>query len=104
MEKNKPRDEVADRLTGRKLFSSNSTYPRLSTRYQDGAKVKKTLLTEEFSFQDFMDLYGETATPLMVIDENKSLRICTAEEEFTPKNGQTLISLVDRIPGQEDTA
>lgn len=103
-DKNKPRGEVAERLTGRKLFSLNSTYPKLIQRFQNGAKIKKTLLTEEFSYQDFLDLYGETATPLMVIDESKKLKICTAEDDSTPKNGQTLISLVDHIPGQDDTA
>ena len=103
-DKNKPRGEVAERLTGRKLFSLNSTYPKLTQRFQNGAKIKKTLLTEEFSYQDFLDLYGETATPLMVIDDSKKLKICTAEDDNTPKNGQTLISLVDHIPGQDDTA
>ena len=103
-DKNKPRGEVAERLTGRKLFSLNSTYPKLTQRFQNGAKIKKTLLTEEFSYQDFLDLYGETATPLMVIDDSKKLKICTEEDDNTPKNGQTLISLVDHIPGQDDTA
>lgn len=103
-DKNKPRGEVAERLTGRKLFSLNCTYPKLMQRFQNGAMIKKTLLTEEFSYQDYLDFYGETATPLLIIDENKKLKVCSAEDETIPKEGQTLISLVDRVPGQEDTA
>jgi len=104
VEQKKPRGEVSDRLTGRKLFDSSCTFPRLTQRFQNGAKIKKTLLTDEFNYRDFQDFYGETATPLMVIDENKILKVCTADDDTTPKNGQTLISLVDRVPGQDDTA
>jgi len=100
-DKKKPRGEVSDRLTGRILFNSTSTYPKLTQRFADGAKIKKTPLTEEFIYQDFLDLYGETATPLMIIDENKSLKICTDEERSLPKTGQTLISLVDPTPEQD---
>ncbi|MDG2391554.1 MAG: sodium:proton antiporter [Planctomycetaceae bacterium] len=103
-DKNNPRGEVSDRLTGRKLFNPSSTYPKLTQRFSNGAIIKKTPLTEEFSYEDFQDLYGETATPLMMIDENRSLKIFTAEEESLPKNGQILISLVDHVPEQDETA
>jgi NhaP-type Na+/H+ or K+/H+ antiporter len=102
-DKNKPRGEVSDRLIGRKLFNSSSTYPNLTQRFSNGAVIKKTPLTEEFSYEDFKNLYGESATPLIIIEENKSLRICTAEDASIPKNEQTLISLVDHVPEQNET-
>jgi hypothetical protein len=39
-----------------------------------------------------------------IIDENRQLKVCTAGEKPAPKHDQTLISLVDRVPGQDDTA
>ena len=103
-DQSKPRGSVDEKLTGRKLFHSSLTYPKLTQRFNNGAKLKKTELTEEFDYEDFRELYGETATPLLMIDENRELKVCAADVEPSPKEGQTLIGLVDRVPNQEDTA
>jgi CPA1 family monovalent cation:H+ antiporter len=58
-EQNKPRGSVDEKLTGRKLFHSSMTYPRLTQRFNNGAKLKKTLLTAEFDYEDFRELYGD---------------------------------------------
>jgi NhaP-type Na+/H+ or K+/H+ antiporter len=95
-EEQKPRGSLSDRLTGRNLFAKGLTYPKLSERCARGSRLKKTLLTEEFTYEDFQRLYGESALVLLVIDEQrKSIKTRTPDEEFTPKSGQTLISLVD---------
>lgn len=94
-EEQKLRESVSDKLTGRNLFAKGLTYPKLSERYARGSQLKKTHLTDEFPYEEFQKLYGESALVLLVIDEQKkSIKTRTADEEFTPKTGQTLISIV----------
>jgi NhaP-type Na+/H+ or K+/H+ antiporter len=89
-------------LRGRYLFDAAATYQNLSGRFHSGAVVKKTSLSEEFSFDEFRKMYGDTALPLFIITESGNLRICTTENRADPKPGQTLISVVD--PAEEDRA
>lgn len=95
-EEQKKRGSVSDKLTGRNLFAKGLTYPKLAERYARGSQLKKTQLTDEFPYEEFQKLYGESAMVLLVIDEQKkTIKTRTADEDFTPKTGQTLISLVD---------
>jgi NhaP-type Na+/H+ or K+/H+ antiporter len=82
-------------LRGRYLFSKEITYAYLSQRFNRGAQVKATTLSEEFDYEQFQARYGRSAIPLFLIPEDGSLHIITHTEEMTPKPGQTIIALVD---------
>ncbi len=82
-------------LRGRYLFSKEITYAYLSQRFNRGAQVKATTLSEEFNYEQFQDQYGRSAIPLFLITEDGSLHIITHSQEMTPKPGQTIIALVD---------
>ncbi len=57
--------------------------------------MKKTRITDEFTYADFERRYGDSALVLFVITETKMLQISTAESPLLPKRGQTVIALVD---------
>jgi hypothetical protein len=89
------RASIAGHLQGRLLFAEGLGYDELARRVHAGAVVKKTQLTEEFSYEDFQDLYGESAVLCFIGDEAKRLEVCTAEKPPAPKSGQTVVALVD---------
>jgi CPA1 family monovalent cation:H+ antiporter len=89
------RDAPSPHRPGRYLFARDATYAQLTSRLMMGAQVKKTKITEAFSFADFQQQHGEHALVLFVITESGALQISTSDAVLTPKPGQTIIALVD---------
>ncbi len=92
---------------GRILFNQPITYDELEERFANGQKVKTTLLTEDFTFADFLERYGESALVLFRVDTVGKLLVATNETEMTPQPGQRIIALVDeveevKVPGESD--
>jgi len=84
-------------LHGRFLFGKTATWEYLDDRFRKGAVVKKNSITDEFTFEKFKGMYGESALPLFVITESRSLTVCTAANPASPRSGQALISVVDPL-------
>ncbi len=82
---------------GRCLFRSGVSYTYLVERFDAGAVVKTVKLTKEFDFAQFQEVYGPTALPLFVIDEQGRLSILSTDQPSTPQAGQTLIAIVDPL-------
>lgn len=80
---------------GRLLFSRAVTLDELEERLDAGAVIKKTALTEGFTFDDFRARYGDSALILFRIDETGKLTVASAKVDLTPKPGHKLIALVD---------
>jgi len=89
------RQSVSEHLRGRVLFGEEVDCSYLARRFSADAQVKRTSLTEEFTYDDFTALYGKTAVVLFVIEPTDTLTVCTAESPPAPKPGQTLIAVVD---------
>jgi NhaP-type Na+/H+ or K+/H+ antiporter len=93
---NSKREEtVSEPLRGRILFAPDATYANLTERFEAGAQIKKTELTDKFTFNNFRALHQDQIIPLFLIDETARLTIITPDSNFTPRRGQTLISLVN---------
>lgn len=89
-------EPLSPALRGRYLFGPDVTHARLERLVAEGAKVKKTRLTEEFDFADYKRRYDGTAVLLFVIDPLGKLIVWTEERNSTePAPGSTLISLVE---------
>ena len=86
---------LAQHLGGRPLFGSDMTDWEIEGRVLNGAVVKKTKLTDEFTWQEFRDLYGPTAALLFVMTGKNALSVCTADQPIEPKPGHTVVALVD---------
>ncbi len=86
---------IASEQHGRCLFDNGMTYGYLTQRFDDGAVVKRVKLTEEFTYNSFLTLYGPSAVPMFVIDETGKLLIFSTDQPVNPRSGHTLIALVE---------
>jgi NhaP-type Na+/H+ or K+/H+ antiporter len=95
--------DVAHRhLHGRWLFGESLTWEQLAARVRDGAVVKTTPITAEFTMESFRAHYGERAIPLFVLSASRRLTIVTADQPPRPGPGEILVSLVSAEPGGRD--
>jgi len=94
---------ISRHLHGRFLFGKNCDYWSLSRRFARGAGIKKTKLTAEFTFDDFI-LRNPSATPLFLISETGDLSVCTEGAMPHAAAGQTLITIVDTETGNKQPA
>lgn len=87
-------DTAAELLKGRLLFAPEITCDALNKRFAAGSIVKTTPLTEEFTWEDFVEYYRGEALVLFVISDEDTLTICTDRRAPAPKPGQKVIALV----------
>ncbi|MFH2057020.1 MAG: sodium:proton antiporter [bacterium] len=87
--------EMPKHLRGRHLFDEKANFAYLLSRFQAGAVVKKTSITEEFPYSKFLQTYGDEVLPLFVISSSRNLQICTANAKAEPQAGDTIVALVD---------
>jgi hypothetical protein len=97
------RQSVTEHMQGRPLFDAAAHWDMLELFFARGGTIKKTKLSNEFDFQAFQELYGESAILLFVIDENRKLIICTADHSAEPKPGQTVVAAVEPIETTDQT-
>jgi CPA1 family monovalent cation:H+ antiporter len=97
-------DDDHRHLHGRWLFDERLTHEQLNKRIADGAVIKTTTLSDEFTYESFREHYGETAVPLFVVTPSRRLEVVTADRPADPKPGDTLISLVDDPDNESDDA
>lgn len=88
---------VAPTLSGRILFNSGMTYDRLASMIETGATIKRTQITEEFTYDHFRELYGEKAVLLFLIDDNGQIQPVATDHATAPRAGQALLSLVATV-------
>ncbi len=89
------RASIAEHLQGRLLFGQGLHHDALVRIFEQGAVVKRTKLTDAFSFDDFCATYNKEVILLFVEDEHQKLHVCTTDETWSPKAGHTVIALVD---------
>jgi NAD(P)-dependent dehydrogenase (short-subunit alcohol dehydrogenase family) len=86
--------EMPAHLQGRILFDTVATHAQITKRFAQGATIKRTGLTDEFGFDEFVEHYRGAALPLFVVTEAGKVRVLEAQGKVPVKAGQTLISLV----------
>lgn len=89
------RDSVSEHLRGRLLFGDGLHHDKLANLMTHGHEVKKTRLSDEFTYDQFCEMYGDSAVVLFLIDEAKNLIVRTDEDTTAPSAGQTVIALVN---------
>ena len=90
------REAVSRQLRGRFLFDESATYWHLTARFDAGAVVKTTNLTEEFQYETFKDLYGDVI-PLFLVGDGGELTVFTKTNAPEPRPGQRLIAIIDPL-------
>ena len=89
------RTSVSEHSLGRLVASEDLPYVRIRNGYRQGAEVKTTLITDEYTIEDFYEKYGaDNAAVLFVLDSNGRLHINSAHEPHDVKTGDTVIAIV----------
>jgi len=88
-------ERMSPQRTGRLLFNREAGFMRLAERFRAGAVVKKTTLSEEFTYDDFRRRHGASALLLFTLSESGRLRINTVSDPLNPQPGQTVFALID---------
>lgn len=88
--------EVTHDLRGRLLFGTAVTFGYLTERFRDGAEVKRTRLTDEFSYADLCAEYDDAVTPLFVL-RGEGLHVVSSDG-VDAGAGDTVVSVV---PGED---
>ncbi|MDF1762084.1 MAG: cation:proton antiporter, partial [Oleibacter sp.] len=78
---------------GQFLFAPNLTYSKFSSLLSQGAELRTTRLSDEFTFEDFVKTNGKHMTPLFAISPEKKIHICVIGREFKPTHGWKIVSL-----------
>lgn len=84
---------VASHMRGRVCFPSRPQFRRLERFAADGAVIKKTTITEQFSLEDFRKIYGEDHILLFRVTEDKGLEVAH-DKMRTPSPGTTLYAMI----------
>ena len=86
---------VSHHLRGRFLFAADLNYRQFARRVVSGAIIKKTPLTEEFTYEQFLEMHGRDAIPLFLVGDGGKVTVATADHRVSPKPGQTVIALIN---------
>lgn len=96
------RTSVSEHSLGRLVASDDLPYSRIRNGYRQGAEVKTTSITDEYTIEDFYEKYGKKhAAVLFVVDSNNRLHINSAHEPHDIKTGDTVIAIVG-LPQPEE--
>ena len=87
------RRTISERLRGRTLFDEAFDHHELQHRFEAGAQVKRTQISDEFSYEQYQETYPH-AQLLFVIDSAGKLHVCPLEGSRSPAAGDTMIALV----------
>jgi hypothetical protein len=88
-------------LRGRFLFNPDLTYKFLAGALNAGSEIRAVPITNNFDYDAFKKQYENKVYPLFLAKGDKELFILTADSQFMPVPGQTLVVLtppVDRTP------
>lgn len=92
---------AAEEQRGNTLFGKDITYARLASALANGAEIKTTPLSDEFTYDAYLERYHGRVIPLFAISKKGNLRIFgDPDHSPTPQPGWKVIGLV--MPEKED--
>lgn len=78
---------------GQYLFAEHLTYGKFSSLLAQGAELRSTRLTNEFTYDDFTKQNGKDATPLFAVTPDGKVITCLIGKTFAPAIGWKIVSL-----------
>lgn len=90
------RTDLSHRAQGRTLFGERLTQQEIEHWIESGAQIKRTNLTDKFTYADFRARYGEQCVPLFELDAEGRLEVHTPDSP-EPKPGAKLLCLISRL-------
>lgn len=90
MESHQISQGFAKKLT---LFGESITYGYLASAMKKGAVIKTTNISEDFTFQDYLNKYDRELIPLISIS-GKKVGVFKSDKKTEPKAGWKIVSLI----------
>lgn len=84
---------VAAHMRGRICFPSRPQFRKLEHLAADGAVIKKTTITEQFTLDDFQKIYGTDHILLFYVTEDKGLQVAH-DQMKTPTPGTIVYAMI----------
>jgi len=86
---------VSTRHRGYELFGEDIDYGNLAYRLRKGAELKSTQLSDEFTFEQYQEKYGERAVPLFAVDNKHRLHIFVTNGNMKPESGWIITGIIE---------
>lgn len=87
---------VATKHKGVQLFEGDVTYQQLASLLSQKWEIRNTLLTEQFSYQNYLDKNSVKTLPLFAFNPKGKLFVFTDGYKFKPEAGWTVMSFVPK--------
>ncbi|PXX92258.1 sodium:proton exchanger [Marinobacter vulgaris] len=88
------RHQTAEKIQMTRGLFGGVSYAKLASLASQGYSVKTTQLSEEFSFEDFLEKYDRQALVLFVLDNREHIWPVKSISDIKPEKDWTLVSLV----------
>jgi CPA1 family monovalent cation:H+ antiporter len=85
---------VSTRHRGYELFGENIDYGNLAYRLRNGAELKSTQLSDEFTFEQYLKQYGDRVIPMFAINNKQQLQIFVAKGKMKPESGWIITGMI----------
>lgn len=92
-------DDSKEFLGGRTLFENDMNFSDISRFFTDDVTVTNTPITEEFSFDDYQNLYGDQAIPVFLHSDD-TVQPFAVDNPPNPQPGDSIIALA--VSDKED--
>lgn len=96
------KQETSGRLHGRYLFEEGARFSELDQRFEDGARVIATPLTQTFTFEHYLDHNKSGVVPLFRVGADGQLVIFSGEFPPNGQAGDRIVSVVSPKPETPD--
>ncbi|WP_372925900.1 cation:proton antiporter [Marinobacter sp.] len=90
----KARHQTAEKIQMTRGLFGGVSYAKLASLASQGYSVKTTQLSEEFTFNDFLEKYDRQALVLFVLDHREHITPVKRMDDIKPEKDWTLVSLV----------
>jgi hypothetical protein len=88
------RNELAGGLKSKGLFGESDSWSRLASLLGQGAVIKATSLTAEYTYENHKLKWGNDSIPLFALDQKGRLKVFSAGTEFEVGDDWTLINMI----------
>ncbi|WP_233201372.1 sodium:proton antiporter [Sporosarcina sp. P13] len=87
------KDHQINLTTGQILFTPNLSINELEERINSGYVFRKTLLTKQYSYTQYLRERDDQSVLLYILRENGDMEFYTAEKELQAQTGDTIVAL-----------
>ncbi len=86
---------VAQEYHGKLLMGGNVSYTQLASLLSRGAEIKHTKLSDNFTYQDYLEHHKTNLViPLFNVEDKGKIQFCDDPDQFAPSPTSTIVSLI----------